>query len=468
LGFWQLLPDVLKPIPLREFKGVSKLNAFSIKETYLTQVKNLTASKYPALKVRPGFSLLGSSLGAKVTGLSTWKDTELHAIAGGEWKKWDGSSWSTTLASSLSTSALCSFCNFKGNLSDINLIMANGADAVKRYDGNTVQDLTDAPAGANYIDQHDNRLYAAVGNIVYFSALRKADDWTTAEDAGQIAVEVPSGESISGLKAGPQHIVCFTPHTTHELYGTGPLNYRMQQISGKKGCVANNTCLMVGGVLYWLSHQGVERYTGGVAPKNDFSLPVWYYIEGINKEKRHLSCAGTDGRRYYLAIPYGSATEPNVILEYDPNFGTWYVWEYSNDITAFACMQEEMYFGDDAGQVVKVGGTDDNGNAIEWEAVTKPFGAGSLVQPKQWYKLWIVADMPTGSTCNVYLTKTAEGDSDWTLVKSIDAASDIQSTRIIIPVETVANANWVRVKFAGTGPATIYEMTRQERLMPFR
>ncbi|HAY22600.1 MAG TPA: hypothetical protein DCY27_10640 [Desulfobacterales bacterium] len=67
---------------------------------------------------------------------------------------------------------------------------------------------------------------------------------------------------------------------------------------------------------------------------------------------------------------------------------------------------------------------------------------------------------------NVYLSKKAEGE-EWTLVKSLMAASDIQSAKVIIPVETVANANYVRVKFSGTGPATIYEMTRQERLMPF-
>lgn len=44
MAFWKPIPGILNPIPLREFKGISKLDAFSIHETYAIQVKNLTAS----------------------------------------------------------------------------------------------------------------------------------------------------------------------------------------------------------------------------------------------------------------------------------------------------------------------------------------------------------------------------------------------------------------------------------------
>jgi hypothetical protein len=50
LAFWRPLSGILDPIPLREFKGVNKLDAFSIPESYATHVKNLTASGYPALR----------------------------------------------------------------------------------------------------------------------------------------------------------------------------------------------------------------------------------------------------------------------------------------------------------------------------------------------------------------------------------------------------------------------------------
>lgn len=465
MAFWRPLSGILDPIPLREFKGVSKLDAFSILESYATHAKNLTSKGYPALTVRPGFSNLGSAFAGAIVGLGVWKDAELHAIGGGEWKKWTGSAWSS-LFSGLSTTAQWSFCNFKGNFTGINLLGVNG-EVARKYDGTSVTTLAGCPAGARYIDAHDNRVYVAVDYTVKYSALRNAEDWTTVEDAGEIAVETSFGENISGLKAGPGHVVVFLPHAMFELYGTGPINYKLEPVSEKVGCVSNQSALMVGGILYFLAHDGIYRYTGGTAPSKDFALPTQWYVDNINKAYRSKACAGTDGRRYYLALPIGSATEPSHVLEYDPVFGTWYVWELGCYPRAFAFMGEEWYLGDSSGQVRKMGGANDAGTAISWEWISKPFGEKSLAQPKNWYKLWIVVDLPTGSTMNVYLSKKAEGDADWTLVKSLTAASDIQNAKVIIPVETVANANWVRVKFSGTGPATIYEMTRQERLLPF-
>lgn len=58
--------------------------------------------------------------------------------------KLNNGTW-TTVLSGLDTSAEWSFCNFQGNLSGINLIGANGVDPIKRYDGNTAQNLSGAP-----------------------------------------------------------------------------------------------------------------------------------------------------------------------------------------------------------------------------------------------------------------------------------------------------------------------------------
>ena len=464
MAFWKSLSGILNPITLREFNGINKSDIFSLPESQATALKNIASYGYPALKVRPGFSNQGAIFGGAIVGLGAWKDAELHAIGGGEWKKWTGSAWSS-LVSGLSATAQWSFCNFKGNFAGINLLGVNG-EVVRKYDGTSVTALANCPAGARYIDAHDNRVYVAVDYSVKYSALRKAEDWTTVDDAGEIAVETSFGENISGLKAGPGHVAVFLPHAMFELYGTGPLNYKLVPVSDKIGCVSNNSALMVGGVLYFLGHDGIYQYTGGVMPDKTFALPVQWYVDNLNQANRHKACAGTDGRRYYLALPVGAATEPGHVLEFDPMFKTWYVWELGCNPRAFAFMAEKWYLGDSGGQVRQMGGTTDAGAAISWEWISKPFGETSLAQPKQWFRLWIVCSLPAGSTMNVYLSKKAEGE-EWTLVKSLTAASDIQNAKVIIPVETVANANYVRVKFSGTGPATIYEMTRQERLMPF-
>jgi len=456
---WQSLPGILDPIPINKFLGVNRLDPFSIPEGAATSLKNFTSSAFPTLTVRPGFSNLGVAFGGAIVGLGVWKDTELHAVGGGTWNKWTGSAWSAVLASSLSTTAQWSFCNFKGSFSGINLLGVNGAVA-KKYDGSTVSALANCPAGANYIDTHDNRVYVAVDFTLYYSALRKAEDWTTVKDSGSIVVETPDGENISGIKAGPKHLVVFKPQNMFKLYGTSYLDFELVQVSDKIGCVAGNTPIMVGNYLYFLGHDGIYRYAAGL-PEKDFSLPIDWYVQNINMTYRSKACSGTDGRRLYMFLPIGTATEPSHGLEYDPVFNTWYVWELPHYPRSFAYFNEDWYGGDSAGQVHLMGGSDDAGTAISWEWISKPFGEDKLVRIKRWLKLWAEVEIPTGSTFNVYLSKEKDGNSDWTAV-----TYNTVDKRVIIPTDVVALANYVRIKLSGTGPVNIYEINRRLRELP--
>ena len=151
----------MDPIPIRLFKGVFKNDddGFSLVEGFAQDMRNISSQYFPALSLRPGFSMLGSSLGGRTTGLGVWQNQELHGIANGVWNKLVGAAWSgVSGGTGLSLTADCSFANFRGNLSADNLIMANGIDPIKRYDGSIVQNLANAPANGNFIEQHDNRL----------------------------------------------------------------------------------------------------------------------------------------------------------------------------------------------------------------------------------------------------------------------------------------------------------------------
>src|SRR5690606_7925541 len=142
-----------------------------------------------------------------VLGMGVWKDTELHAAFNdGTWRRFNGTSWDQ-LASGLNTTARCDFTNFKGNLSEISIMMSNGVDPVKYYDGTSVKDLQNAPEKSQFIEQHDNRVYLAKENTVFFSALSKSQDWTSVNDAGEITMESSSGEKITAIIAGPKRLV---------------------------------------------------------------------------------------------------------------------------------------------------------------------------------------------------------------------------------------------------------------------
>lgn len=469
MAYWQPLSGISNPIPIRTFDGVYKPDdeGFNLSESLFAELINFSPDEYPAITTRPGYSVIGNIGSGPILGFGVWKDTELHAIfADGSWRKYNSVSGWTVLATGLSTSAEWSFCNFKGNLSDINLIGANGIDPIKRYDGSTVQDLTNAPAGGNYIDTQANRLYCAVGNTIKFSALAKPSDWTTVDDAGEIVHETSDGETINGLKAGNGNVTVFKSSSTYELYGKGPTSYALEKIAADIGATGNKAVTVHDDVLPFISIDGLYQYAGGLRPKKEFSFAVNQFMISTDKSQLTKSVAGSDGQYLYFGIPLGPATQVNRILQYDPQRGNWYTWD-NIAITQMIRMGSQLYIGDATGRVLRVEGTSDGGNAITSTAITKPFTNDSIARKQHWFKLWVVASIPTGSSLSIYVSTTANGN-DWTLAKTLTAASDIQYKQILVPTNRIAAANSVRLKLVGTGPVTIHEITRQFRQLPMR
>lgn len=457
---WQPIAGIKEPNAIRQFRGINTLDQFSIEEDFMIMNKNITSKKFPTATIREGTSPLGSITGS-VTGLGVWKEQEVHVIVNGQWRRWLGASYENLLAG-MNTTAKWSFTNFKGNFADIGLIASNGVDAVKVYDGTTVSNLANAPAGMNYVVGHENRLYGAVKNSLHYSALRKPTDWNTVDQSGQLQIENTSGENISSVVAATGKVVIFMPHSTHELYGTGPMNYRVQMISDEIGCVNHQSVASIGGVIYFLSHDGLYQYGGGSAPRKDFSLAVQSLFDRINVNQIHKTCAGTDGERYYISFATDNYTEPNITLEYDPKYDIWNVWEFTKTPTAYERVNDTLYIGTKEDALLQLGGTTDSGAPIAYEMKTKPFTGGSLASRNRLYRLWIVADVPLGATMNVSLSDDDEGLT-WVQVKSVVGNNDIVGHQIEIPVNQSSYSRWVRVKIEGIGASKIHEITRQER-----
>lgn len=460
---WGDIAGILEPQIIRSFMGVSTLDKFSIQDNYLVTNENMSTDKFPSATTRKGYTDLGSVTG-ETAGLGVWKETQLQGIVNGVWRKWDGTSW-TGLWSGLDVVAKWSFTNFKGDFTDISLIGANGIDPVKVYNGTSVSNLANAPAGLNYVVGHSNRLYGAVGSNLHYSALRKATDWNTVDQSGVIVVENNGGEQISSVVNGIDKINVFTPHSMHELYGTGPSNYQLQLISDEIGCVSNQSAITIGGALYFLSHDGLYRYAGGSMPSKDFTLPIQAIMDRVNAKAWKNVIAGTDGERYYISLPLDNDQYPSLTLEYDPRFDTWNIWGFNFVPTAYARIAETMYVGASSSRVVKMGGTSNGGSNILWNMETKPFASSSLAADNRLYRLWVVATVPIGSTLKVSISNEDNpvGVLDWELIHTVTADVDVQAQPIIIPVNQSFRHKFVSIRLEGSGPVTIHEITRQER-----
>lgn len=468
---WPRIPPKEPSHAIKAFQGTNKLDPFSLDPSFSPRTKNLISTKAPAMTTRPGFSVLGAAIGTKVLGIGVWKDTEIHAVFNdGTWRKWTGAAWSAALKFGLSITATWSFVNYKGNLGSIHLIGSNGVDTIQKYNGATVTDLATAPVGGNFIETHDNRLYCAVGIRLYYSPIGIADNWNlvqqTDADGGFLDKNTPQGESIISMKAGAGHVTIQFPSSSWELFGTNPGDFSYLAVAEDIGGINDQSIVNLGGVLYFVDETGIYVYSGGVRPRKEFSLPMQWYIDNLNKAAKQTCCMGADGRYLYIALPMGAAaTAPDTILVYDTIEKIWNVWE---DLQAlfFAKMGDTLYMADAQGRVLQVGGTTDAGVAISWAWDSKPFGAKSMGQLIRWRGLWVTVDKPAGSAMQFYITDQPTIDTGWKSAGSLSSETSLISKRLPIPPATMGNARFLRQRITGIGPATIYETAWDQVELP--
>lgn len=445
---------------IREFRGLNTFDPLSIADSFWTDVVNLDSSNFPTATVRPGYTVLGATIGSKVIGLGSWKDTELHAVFNdGTWRKWTGTAW-TTLKSGLDTSVPWSFTNFQGNLDDINLIGCNGFNGLHRYDGSTVQTFGNAPADINYITTYQNRLWGASGKELHSCALDRPAEWKlfggTEEDSYVKDIESDRGENINMLSGGLSKLTIGLPNSLRELFGGLPSDFNDRLVTEDAGFASNRAAVTHDGILRFLHNSGIYEYGGGSLPSKDFYEAIGNYPLSVDSS----ASSGTDGQSIYF-----QAAESTLVFDTRTDVYTWNVWKGIN-ATCFIRFKGELYCGDNLGRVLKLSGTTDAGSPINWRGTLKPFSSSTLAQKLRWYKLWVIAELAAGSTMNVYMSRSVNGD-DWKLVQTA-TGNGLGASRILIPVGKYALENWVRVKFEGTGWARLHEFSRQTRPMPLQ
>jgi hypothetical protein len=447
--------DNISRIPIREFRGLNTFDPLAIGDNYWSDVSNLDSSSFPAVEVRPGYSVIGQH-GTKVLGLGAWKGSEIHAVFNdGTWRKWDGSAW-TTLKSGLSTTAEWSFTNFEGAWDGINLVGANGVNGLHRYDGSTVQTFGDAPANINHLTTYQNRIWGAFGNEIRACRLDNGEQWNhfplTEEDSYGKTIESDRGEAISFLSGSMSKLVIGFPNSVRELYGALPSDFADKLVTDDEGFVNNHSGITNNGTLSFLHRTGIYQYSGGSLPSSEWSEIIGGYPLNLTSV-----ATGTDGHKLYF-----QADTDLIVFDGRTDIYAWNIWHGIN-ATCFL-FTDGLYVGDAQGRVLKLGGSTDNGSPIAWHAVSKAFSAALLAQLTRWYKLYITAELAVGSTFNVSMSKSVDGN-DWELVQSV-VGNGLGTTKILVPVGKYALESYVRIKLHGTGYVKLYEITRQTRTLP--
>lgn len=436
--------------------GINTYNSpFELKETQGTYSRNISSRMYPAMRVRSGRQNYATAL-TTPNALGQRNNQYLHVVDGTTWKYWNGTAY-VNVATGL-TNAKGEFEEFATGTTRY-LIYSNETER-KAWDGSTITDLSNAPS-SKIFTTHKGRIYWARDNDIVYSALNLINDYTTGSGGGTIDVTRSKGV-LTGLYQYSDKVIVFTAYGMHLLYGTDSTTFELVDIEGDVGCISNRSLTACGKRLYFVAYDGIYEYDGSSVIKisepyygNGVKGGVTSYINNINFTYKTKIVGGSYGDIIYFSIPYGSsATENNLLLIFDTNKRIWNI--ETGGFVNFVTIDNVLYGVDSDGTLWDmVNGDDDEGTDITWSFITKPFTANGISNKTSLHSMWITCDLPTGSTLTVSYSTTVDND-DFTSLTSFTADSDEQNTRVLVPVGTLQNIDWYRLKFNGTGQCTIH------------
>lgn len=229
------------------------------------------------------------------------------------------------------------YINYQSGMEEI-IIMTNGIDTPKVYDGFNIRDLkyegsdsdesstNKAPSG-KYIELYKERVWMAgvdiAPNRLYFSKDFDADDWTAPVTEGEAnqhggAIDIPTwdGGSIIALKSLFRGLLVFKDKHVFNVYGTYPGNFTVDEIfNSVTGKIYNKTIQAIENTAFWLATDGIYIYNGSSIVR--ISTRIRDFWDSINTDSLENAFGIIYNRKYICFVPTENSTIPNKAIEYD-------------------------------------------------------------------------------------------------------------------------------------------------------
>ena len=262
---------------------------------------------------------------------------------------WTGSAWSA-LATGL-TSGDWDYLNYQISSTDV-IIMGNGADVMKKWDGTTFSNLGGTPPVAKSISLHAERLWAtgvkAYPNTVYYSDDLNPENWTGGEDAaGEVYLPTWDGGVCIGVSNIFSDLVIFKTNNIYRVVGTYPSVYEVKQVYSSVGAIAEKTIVSGNDRAFFLSKDGLYYYNGVSAYPllGDMAKDVV-----INPAYAKNAVSIIHKNVLYCAFPEGNSTANNAVFVYDLLNKNLMIWR-GLTVTDFMEYEDKLLFTDSTGYV---------------------------------------------------------------------------------------------------------------------
>lgn len=226
------------------------------------------------------------------------------------------------------------------------------------------------PVGMSSLVWHTDRLVAAgvpgFPDTVYFSQFLDGSVWDRTN--WSIRVGAGEGDPITGLVPWTNHnLIVLKQHSIWLVncdpsQGGSPINFSIQRVHDRIGCLAPRTACQVGTDIFLLTTSGVRTIKNIIASEQQkevgpaLSEPIGDFIERINKSALPACCAFHWNNRYFLAVPLDDATTPNYVLPFNTNSnswnGYWTQWKPTYFISRIHGGTPKLCFGQSDGTIV--------------------------------------------------------------------------------------------------------------------
>jgi len=197
----------------------------------------------------------------------------------------------------------------------------------------------------DHVTSLNNRCWgcSTYNNEIYACKLGDPTNWKAYEglSTDAYAVNVGSDGPFTGAATQGGKVVFFKPSCIHEIYGTAPSNFQVNETEAR-GVEAGSerSLVLVDEVLYYKSADGVMGYDGSLPQSVSSSL------EGM---RFHNARAGKQGSRYYISMEDVQGAWH--LFSLDTQRGLWYR-EDGTKAEWFASCQGEGYFIRDDGMLL--------------------------------------------------------------------------------------------------------------------
>lgn len=413
-----------------------------IPEGMATEMQNLHSRSYPHMTTRPprNENAVPKLPEGEVRFFGVIFGTTLAAVVGKNLYTREATGWKSAGALFSAATGRVYGADFMDYA-----VFADGREC-KKFSGTTISGVGNSgkPENAKFLATHAWHLFTAsdTDKFLRYSAVETLDDWSAPGDAGRELVETTKEAYAGGLVAYGGNLLYFKRNAMFELYGTDPVNFSLLCMSRDIGCISQASIQEIGGILYFMGMDGVYRYGGGVVPKK-ISFPIQKYVESMDMERAEAIAAGSDGERYYLALPQKDGSTR--VFAYDTRLGEWFE-EDTAPLFAFATLEGRLYAAGSDGTVYLLGeGTE----SVEWYRISRPYTfENSLYQ--NWHRIFIRAEVAEGAQFTVALSPWAGGEGFRTVATIRQSGQSV----IEIPPQ-LQDAPQMRVKLAGTGEVTV-------------